>query len=542
LGVWNGHYETLLFLRQPVGRRCSGGGIRQHAVAEIFGVQIPNEKLNFGSIGAGGQAGSNISAAAPTENIVALCDVDDRRASAMFTRFPNAPKFRDFRQMLDKEGKNIDAVIVAIPDHMHATAAMWAMERGKHVYVQKPLVRTVWEARQLREGAAKYKVATQMGNQGYSNEGTRQAAEMVWNGDIGNVTEVHAWSDRPMWPQGLTEIPKEDPVPNTLDWDLWLGIADKRPFTADGKTEPDRNGGFFYQPFNWRGFYDFGCGALGDMACHILGAPNMALHLSNRKLLSVEAVKKEGTSPFMYPKGSVIRYDFAAYGDMPALKVFWYDGLKEAPKIAGVPEGEWIGDPPSLQGAGGRGGRGQGAGTPAGAPGATPGAAQAGPGGGRGFGAMRPAGNEFRSPGRVFNWDEFAALKAATTPLRFPQPDGSLFVGDKGMLTTGTYGDVTRLIPVEKMKDYRMPAPLLTRSPGHMRDFIRACKGGDPACSNFEVAAPFVEWMLLGVIALRHEGKLEYDPEKMRITNVSEANKLLKPTFRKGWEFHTVKT
>jgi predicted dehydrogenase len=520
------------------------------------GYKSPNEKLNFAAIGSGGQGASNISAAAPTENIVALCDVDDHRAAGTFTRFDKAPKFKDFRQMLDKEGKNIDAVIVAIPDHMHATAAMWCMERGKHVYVQKPLVRTIWEARQLKEAAAKYKVATQMGNQGYSNEGTRQCAEIVWNGDIGNVTEVHAWSDRPMWPQGLTEIPKEDPVPSTLDWDLWLGAAEKRPFTANGKTEADRNGGFFYQPFNWRGFYDFGCGALGDMACHILGAPNMALHLSNRKVVSVECVKKEGVSPFMFPKGSVIRYDFAAYGNMPALKVFWYDGLKETPKIPGVPDGEWLGDPPSLPGAGGRGGgRGAAVGgrgaaaagaAPGGAPGGAPvgaaGAAQGGPGGGRmGAGAMRPAGNDFRSPGRVFSSEEFAALKASTTPLRFGMPDGSLFIGDKGMLTTGTYGDVTRLIPVEKMKDYRMPSPLLTRSPGHMRDFIRACKGGDPACSNFNVSAPFVEWMLLGVIALRHEGKLEYDPEKMRITNNVEANKLLKPIFRKGWEFHTVK-
>ena len=484
------------------------------------GYKSPNEKLNFAAIGSGGQGGSNISAAAPTENIVALCDVDDRRAAATFKRFEKAPKYRDFRKMLDKEGKNIDAVIVAIPDHMHATAAMWAMERGKHVYVQKPLVRTVWEARQLRAAAAKYKVATQMGNQGYSNEGTRQCAEIVWNGDIGNVAEVHAWSDRPMWPQGLTAIPKEDPVPSTLDWDLWLGMAAQRPFTADGKTDPDKNGGFFYQPFNWRGFYDFGCGALGDMACHLLGAPNMALHLSNRKLLSIECIKKEGVSPFMFPKGSVIRFDFAAYGNTPALKVFWYDGLKETPKITGVPEGEWLGEPPSLPRPEGSGGRGRGGGSA----------------------AVRPEGNEFRSPGRVFNWEEFQALKAATTPLRFPVPNGSLFVGDKGLLTTGTYGEVTRLIPVEKMKDYRMPPPLLTRSPGHMRDFIRACKGGDPACSNFDVAAPFVEWMLLGVIALRHEGKLEYDPEKMRITNNSDADKLLKPTFRKGWEFHTVKS
>jgi len=503
-------YGTLLAGAVPT--RGFGGA----ASLRSMGYKSPNEKLNFAAIGSGGQGASNISAAAPTENIVALCDVDDRRAANTFNRFPNAPRYRDFRQMLDKEGRNIDAVIVATPDHMHATAAMWCMERGKSVYVQKPLVRTIWEARQLREAAAKYKVATQMGNQGYSNEGTRQCAEIVWSGEIGNVTEVHAWSDRPMWPQGLTEIPKEDPVPSTLDWDLWLGVAEKRPFTAGGKTEPDRNGGFFYQPFNWRGFYDFGCGALGDMACHILGAPNMALHLSRRKVVGVECVKKEGVSSFMFPKSSVIRFDFAPYGDMPALKVFWYDGLQKSPEIPGVPEGEWIGDLPYAP-------------RPAG---------QSGPGG---YGMTRPAGNEFHSPGRVFNWDDYQALKNSTTPLRFPKPDGSLFIGDKGMLTTGTYGEMTRLIPTGKMKDYRMPPPLLTRSPGHMRDFIRASKGGDPACSNFDVSAPFVEWMLLGVIALRHEGKLEYDPDKMKITNNSEANKLLKPAFRKGWDFHAVK-
>src|SRR6516165_1765007 len=157
---------------------------------KALGYKSPNEKLNFASIGSGGQAASNIGAAAPTENIAALCDVDDRRAARTFERFPKAPRYRDFRKMLDKEGKNIDAVIVAIPDHMHATAAIWCMERGKHVYVQKPLVRTVWEARRMMEAANKYKVATQMGNQGYSNEGTRQVAEMVWAGEIGNVSEV----------------------------------------------------------------------------------------------------------------------------------------------------------------------------------------------------------------------------------------------------------------------------------------------------------------------------------------------------------------
>jgi hypothetical protein len=472
---------------------------------KALGYKSPNEKLNFGSIGAGGQAASNIGQAAPTENIVALCDVDDRRAASTYSRFEKATKYKDFRQMLDKEGKNIDACIIAIPDHMHATAAMWAMERGKHVYVQKPLVRTVWEARQLKEAAHKYGVATQMGNQGYSNEGTRQCAEMIWSGEIGNVSEVHAWTDRPIWPQGLTAIPASSPVPETLDWDLWLGIAAQRDYTSGGEGYPEvRFGGNFYQPFNWRGFYDFGCGALGDMACHILGAPNMALKLGAPT--SVECIKKEGSSDFQFPKASTIKFEFAARGNMPPVTLYWYDGLKEQPKIKGVPEGEYLGDLPRV-GGGGRG------------------AAAAGRG---------PATDQ--SPtgfvGNVFHWNDAYLPTAERTRVT---PDGSVFIGDKGIITTGTYGEQTRLLPVEKMRDYKFPSPLLTRSPGHYRDWIRACKGGDPACSNFNVAAPFVEWMLLGVIALRVEGKLEYDQSKMKITNNVEANKYLTPTVRKGW-------
>jgi hypothetical protein len=243
--------------------------------------------------------------------------------------------------MIDEQGANIDAVIVTIPDFMHATAAIYCMERGKHVYTQKPLTRTVWEARMMQEVANKYKVATQMGNQGYSNEGTRQAAELVWSGEIGDVKEVHAWTDRPWWPQGVTKIPAATPVPATLDWDLWLGSSEKRDYTAGGEGYPNEYGNF-YQPFNWRGFYDFGCGALGDMACHILGAPNMALKLGAPS--SVECILKEGTSDFQFPKKSVIRYDFPARGNMPAVKLFWHDGLKETPKIDGVPEGELLGD------------------------------------------------------------------------------------------------------------------------------------------------------------------------------------------------------
>jgi len=478
------------------------GGFGSTTSLKAAGYKSPNEKLNIASIGAGGKAEGDIRGCAPTENIVALCDVDDKKAAKIYADFPKAPKYKDFRKMLDKEGNGIDAVIVAIPDFMHATAALWAMERGKHVFVQKPLTRTIAETRMLSDAAVKYKVATQMGNQGYSCEGTRQCAEMIWNGEIGNVTEVQAWTDRPIWPQGLTEIPTPDPVPDTLDWDLWTGIAAARPFTLGGKGYPTSYGNF-YQPFNWRGFYDFGCGALGDMACHILGAPNLALKLTERMPTSVECIEKEGTSSFMFPKSSLIRFDFPALGDMPAVKLFWHDGCKETPKIPGVPEGELIGDLPGYVR---RGGQGQ----------------------------VKPAAPPSQIIGRVFDYETYKT-HAAEGDVQRVTPDGSLFIGDKGMLTTGTYGEETRLVPMDKMKDYKFPAELLTRSPGHYRDWIRACKGGDPACSNFSIAAPLTEWILLGVIALRVEGKVEYDSAKMRVTNNADANKYIRPAVRKGW-------
>ncbi len=464
---------------------------------KMLGYKSPNEKLNIASIGAGGKANSDIDGCS-SENIVALCDVDEKRAATKFNQFPSAPKYKDYRKMLDEQAKNIDAVIVSVPDHMHATAAIAAMERGKHVYCQKPLTRTVWEARQMMEAANKYKVATQMGNQGYSNEGTRQVAEIVWSGELGQVKEVHAWTDRPLWPQGQTEIPAPEAIPSTLDWDLWLGSAEKRPFTAGGPDFKSQYGGF-YLPFNWRGFYDFGCGALGDMACHILGAPNLALKLGAPS--SVECIMRDGVSKFQFPKKSITRFDFPARGNMGPVTIYWHDGLKENPKLSAVPEGELIGDLPMIpMGQGGR--------------------------------RERPAYNG--TVGRVFNFEAYQALRSNPNA-RPVTPNGSVFIGDKGLLTTGTYGEQTRLLPVAKMADYRMPEPLLTRSPGHYRDWIRACKGGDAACSNFNVASPFVEWMLLGVIALRVEGKLEWDAAKMRFTNNNEANQYLKPTLRKGF-------
>ena len=220
-------YGTLLAGAVPAGGFGSTPSLKQ------LGYKSPNEKLNIAAVGAGGRATEDIRGCA-TENIVALCDVDGKTPLRCSSSLTKAAKYKDFRRMLDKEGSNIDAVIVAIPDHMHATVAMWAMERGKSVYVEKPLTRTVWEARMLTQAAAKYKVATQMGNQGYSNEGARLAAEIIWSGEIGNVTEVHAWTNRPIWPQGISQIPPADTPPPTLDWDLWLGGAKPRPYASGG--------------------------------------------------------------------------------------------------------------------------------------------------------------------------------------------------------------------------------------------------------------------------------------------------------------------
>ncbi len=478
------------------------------------GYKSPNEKLNIASIGAGGKATTDIRACAETENIVALCDVDSKRAAAIFSQFDKAPQYKDYRVMLDKEHAKIDAVIVTIPDFMHAAAALTAMQLGKHVYVQKPLAHTIAECRMLQEAAVKYKVATQMGNQGYSNEGTRQCAEMIWAGEIGNVTEVHAWTNRPIWPQGLPDQPAQGPVPDTFDWNLWLGIAAERPYSDK------------YAPFAWRGFYDFGCGALGDMACHILGAPNVALRLGAPT--SVECLKQEGKSKYYYPSKSVIRFDFPARGAMPAVKIFWYDGMKQQPDIAGVPKGEFLGDLPR------RGAR------KAEAQGKAPRESQI-------IGQVFPQ-SYFSEPAAAAEApapkkqqgrqpaDANARLDAQISKMAGAGSNGSLFIGEKGMITTGTYGENTRLLPVEKMRDYEFPREFMTRSPGHYRDWIRACKGGEPACSNFDAAGPFTEWISLGVLALRCEGKLEWDSAKMRVTNNEEANKLIRPTVRKGWK------
>lgn len=284
------------------------------------GNTAPSEKLNIAGVGIGGMGQNNVAKCAEAgENIVALCDVDSAYAAPVFEKYPNAKKWTDYRKMLDEQ-KDLDAVVVATPDHTHAVVAMAAMQRGKHVYVQKPLTRSVWEARMLTEAARKYKVQTQMGNQGHSSEELRLVTEWIQAGAIGNVTEVHCWTNRPVWPQGIDRPADTPATPDTLDWDLWIGPSPMRPYNP------------IYLPFNWRAWIDFGAGALGDMGCHVMDAAFSALKL--KYPVSVQAshsweVKQMWTrfdNKETYPSAEIVHYQFPARGDMPAVKLHWYDG------------------------------------------------------------------------------------------------------------------------------------------------------------------------------------------------------------------------
>src|SRR5688572_11190237 len=368
------------------------GGFGSVASLKALGYQSPNEKLSIGGVGAGGRAGSVLGGLA-TENVVALADVDWARGAEGFTRYPKAAKYKDFRQMLDKE-KSIDAVTVVIPDHMHATVALAAMQRGKHVYVEKPLTRTPWEARLLTDAAARYKVATQMGNQGYSHEATRVAAEIIWSGEIGDVTEVRSFRGRASWPQGMPALPAPEKVPDTLDWDLWLGGAQMRPYTSGDeayrKEYPNNQFGF-YLPFNWRGFYDFGTSLIGDWGIHQFGPANLALRLGSP--ISVECLKLgDGRSPYTFPRGgTVIKWEFAARENMPPVTVYWSDtgDIYTPPGMTVEQMRQISGTGPEIESAAGGGGRAAGPGE--GGRGSGRGAA-AGGGGGRGAGAQQGSG------------------------------------------------------------------------------------------------------------------------------------------------------
>jgi len=499
-------YGTLLAGAVP------SGGFGSTPSLSSMGYKSVNEKLNIACVGLGLRGPQILLGAEASENIVALCEVDDQKMERHAPTYPKAAKYKDFRRMLDKEGKNIDAVMVATPDHLHAPISLACMQRGKHVYCEKPLTTTIWENRLLSDAAAKYKVATQMGNQGFSHEGTKTACEIVWSGGIGDVREVHAWTGS----GGLQpEIPESglpgEPVPPTLDWDLWLGPAAERPYNP--------------QYSRWRSFQDFSLGgSLGDWLVHILGPAHLALQLGTVSPTSVECVRVDGKNKWVWPLRVHTVFEFPARGNMPPVTVHVYQnmrgdfqnppGMKETDRLLppsnnlaerGRPfvdggdgvlavgrqltlDGKLIPVPPP---GGGRGGR--------------------GPFGGR-------------------------APQQPDDPTLRPPGNGSVLVGSNGWLATSGRGEGVWLLPSSRWAEYKLPPQLLPRGINHQQDWIRACKSGPAGVSEFSTASKFVEWLALGAVAWRVPGKLTWDARNMRFGNSAEANKYLKPYVRKGWE------
>ncbi len=440
------------------------------------GFVAPSDKVNVALIGAGGQGLTNARALFQETDCQVIAVADPAEAwdlsafyyggkggrAAARTEIENTyaaktPSFRcavheDFRVMLEKE-RAIDAVLVATPDHQHGYVSITAMKAGKHVYCEKPLSNSVWEARQMARVAAETGVATQMGNQGRSSEGHRQAAEWIWDGAIGAVREVHAWNRSPasfgvIW-RPATPPSGTHPVPPGLNWDLWLGPRKERPWHPS------------YAPVSWRGFWDFGGGALPDMGIHHLDPAFNALDLATPE--TIEATAYGDVDQELCSRGVYVTWRFAATAKRGPLTVHWYDGGLMPPTPPGI-------DPDD--------------------------------------------------PKQRLGEDE----------------NGIIIVGEKGLITAAGWSGMPRLLPLELHRSYVRPAKTLARVPGHHADWLRACKGGPPASSNFAYGARLTEFMILGNVALRTGKMLRWDPANMKATNAPQADAFLRPTYRRGWE------
>jgi predicted dehydrogenase len=422
----------------------------------------PLEQLNFACIGVGGKGSSDTDSANKAGNVIALCDVDNRQLGKKGSRISKAERFNDYREMFEKLGDKIDAVTVSTPDHSHAPASVRAMKMGKHCFCQKPLTWSVYEARTMRELAAEMKVATQMGNQGTAHSGLREAVEVIRGGLIGDVHEVHIWTNRPIWPQGTGRPQEVQPVPDHVSWDLFLGPAQDRPYHSA------------YHPFKWRGWLDFGTGALGDMACHTANTAVMALDLFDPISVDVETsgiVENE-----TYPKWSIIKTEFGSrvnpLGDkLVPTTMFWYDGGK-IPSKEVMPSKEQL----------------------------------------KGKKVSNSGSLMVGSKGTFYSPNDYGA-------------EYSLFFKDQ----TTDVKNPEQTLP-------RLPGGAGDLNYTHFLEFAVACKGGPAAMSNFNYASRLTETMILGNIALRAGEKIEWDAKHMKVTNVQSANKFLTRDYRKGFE------
>ncbi|QXD25877.1 Gfo/Idh/MocA family oxidoreductase [Opitutia bacterium ISCC 51] len=451
-------------MNHPISRRkfvaaSSAFGLFQIVPRNILGGAghtAASEKLNIAGIGIGGMGNGNLSHC-KTENIVALCDVDHDYAAPVFEKYSQAKMYTDYRVMLEKQ-KDIDAVVIATPDHTHAVIGMAALQAGKHVFLQKPLTHTVKESQILLKESRRHNLQTQMGNQGHSSEHIRLLKEWLDDGVIGDVTEVYAWTDRPVggapWSTFAVKGKSSEtpPVPANMDWDLWLGPAQYRPYHPD------------YHPLKWRAWLDFGTGSLGDMGCHIIDPAFWALDLGQPETIEATSTHwEEEVSSQTYPRASICRYQFPARGNKPPVTLHWSDGRLLPPRPEMLP--------PEV---------------------------------------------------KLFN-------------------SGALILGSKGVIQHGSHGaGGLQLYPESLRKSYQRPEPTIPRvkggQQGHLEDWLRACKDGNPASSNFEYGAALTETVLLGVLAIRaKDQKLYWDSEKYEFTNNDEANALLHPPYREGW-------
>ncbi len=451
----------------------AGVWVGTQTMGNAFGQESAQNALTAACIGVGGKGSSDCSHIAEQGvKIVGLCDVDQNTLTKKGREFTDAEQFDDFREMLDKLGDKVDIVCVSTPDHTHATAAIKAMKMKKHVYCQKPLTWSIAEARAMRETAEEMGVVTQMGNQGSSENGLREAVEIIRSGAIGDVSEVHIWSNRPIWPQGVGRPEGEDPVPEGLNWDAWIGPAAMRPFKKG-----------VYHAFNWRGWVDFGTGALGDMACHTTNMPVMALELWDPS--SVTAIKNPGIfAGETYPGSSTLKFEFPQRGKLPACTFNWYDGgnLPDESVISQLPESFQKRVKEQREGNGRK----------------TSGAVLVG------------------SKGLLFSPDDYGArfyLLPEDQYKDFQKPEQTI-----------------ARIPFNAGGDQR-----------HKWEFVSTCKGEyEPGTmSNFGYAGRLTETILVGNLAMRAgEGqRIEWDAKALKSTNVPEVNAFVARDYRAGWEY-----